>query len=401
MSTPLTAINLTTAVVGTVGTVAWTRDDVQAGGSVGLGRGVAHIRLYNESGCGLLLRFASGGVGERIPAGAWPTLEIPAGCLSLSYTVEYVLTGAPVSLLLPIVYQPGETVPETPVLGNSPIGIGGTVNTSSVNEVINDGNAAPTHVLEATPSGAGSSQAIINNDGSATLGGGHVTIDNTGKIAGANIDASEIQTGTFPAGATVPAANIAAGSLGVGVAAAATALQAGALPAGVTIPSSQVTGSIPVTQQIDATHAASLTVPQIETATAGAGIGIDNATAGVVDIYPTCPAGVAETLRLYAQSPAGTLVEGPHLILDTKAYHLPGQLMDAHGNDYPVATTFLGTGSGTVSHFLGGGTAPRFVGITTTEVNSTETVGADSIGTTTVHVNSANAWPWVGVAILA
>lgn len=58
---------------------------------------------------------------------------------------------------------------------------------------------------------------------------------------------------------------------------------------------------------------------------------------------------------------------------------------------------FSGTGAGTVSHGLG--TTPSWVGITENVASSTMTVGVDSIGSTTVHVNTGTASAWIGIAI--
>lgn len=211
MSTALPAVDLSTVQVGSTGDVEWKRDTVQQGGSTGLGSGKAYIRLYNESGCGLSIAFASGGVSDRMPAGAWHIFEIPAGCLSLTWEVEYILPGANVSMLLPTVYSAGEKIPGVPVLGNSPVGVGGSVATTGTTSVVNDGQNAPTEVVEATPKGAASSQLLWNNDGSGKFGGGLDSVDATGKL-------------TLVADAIAPAA-IAGGALDTDVTVLASQIQ--------------------------------------------------------------------------------------------------------------------------------------------------------------------------------
>lgn len=58
---------------------------------------------------------------------------------------------------------------------------------------------------------------------------------------------------------------------------------------------------------------------------------------------------------------------------------------------------FSGSGAGTFSHGLG--TTPSWVGITENVSNATMTVGVDSIGSTTVHVNTGTSSAWIGIAI--
>lgn len=62
-----------------------------------------------------------------------------------------------------------------------------------------------------------------------------------------------------------------------------------------------------------------------------------------------------------------------------------------------AVSVFTGTGAGTVSHGLG--RTPLWVGITDSQSNSTMTVGADTYGSTTVHVNTGASHSWVGIAI--
>lgn len=60
---------------------------------------------------------------------------------------------------------------------------------------------------------------------------------------------------------------------------------------------------------------------------------------------------------------------------------------------------FTGVGAGTFNHAMLSGVTPTFIAITTTQANSTETVGVDTITSTTVQVNQgASGWPWIGFA---
>lgn len=140
MSIRLPAVDLTAASVGSTGQVTLPQPKVQVGE-------IAHLRLYNESGCGLTVAFSNGHT-EAIPAGAWPMFEIEPEVQTYTWTVTYILPNAPVALLEAVYYFPYEGVPPTPALGNSPIGITGGVQTSSVQTLSNEGNAANTLVMD-------------------------------------------------------------------------------------------------------------------------------------------------------------------------------------------------------------------------------------------------------------
>ena len=215
MSQNLPAVNLATASVGSSGPLSWVGLVSQGSPSLGVRAGRPSLRLFNESGCGLDIVFDTGR-SDRIPAGAWAVYQL-AGEQSLTYTVTYVLPGAPVALLLAVIYEPGEAVPETPLLGNSPIGIGGTVNTSTTNAVINDGSPVATTVIEATPSGAAGSQLIWRNDGSGVLGGGLIVITSAGiftAIPAQAIPLAALANGNLPSGVIVGAAATLASVIG-------------------------------------------------------------------------------------------------------------------------------------------------------------------------------------------
>lgn len=67
-------------------------------------------------------------------------------------------------------------------------------------------------------------------------------------------------------------------------------------------------------------------------------------------------------------------------------------------NYFPRTSFFNGTGAGTFSHGLA--TGPNWVGITENVTNSTETVGADTLGVSTVHVNlGVGGTAWLGTAM--
>ncbi len=147
MSTNLPSIDLTGAIVGTKKTLDFTAFVKQLGLSPGITE-PAHIRIYNESGCGLNAQFQQSGRTEFVPAGAWPEYDIEYNDSFIIFTVTYTLPNPPVSTINAVYYAPTEKVPDMPQLGNSPIGIGGTVNVSSVQTLSNEGQAANILVID-------------------------------------------------------------------------------------------------------------------------------------------------------------------------------------------------------------------------------------------------------------
>ena len=215
MSQNLPAVNLALASVGSSGPLSWVGLVSQGSPSLGVRAGRPTLRLFNESGCGLDITFDTGR-SDRIPAGAWAVYQL-AGEQSLTWTVTYVLPGAPVALLLAVLYEPGEAVPDTPLLGNSPIGIGGTVNTSTTDAVINDGRPLATQVIEATPSGAAGSQMIWRNDGSGVFGGGLCVVTAAGiftAIPAGAIPLAALQNGVLQSGVIISTAATLASVIG-------------------------------------------------------------------------------------------------------------------------------------------------------------------------------------------
>jgi hypothetical protein len=155
MSIQLPTVDLTGAIVGqkfTVDFTAFVKFDPQGILRGGLGTlntpnssGVspnAHLEVFNESGCGLDATMKASGITFYIPAGKWGTANIAPNDSTCELRVRYILPNPPVSLLTPVYYSPGEEIPSGYTLGNSPIGIGGTVQTSSVQTLSNEGGTS-------------------------------------------------------------------------------------------------------------------------------------------------------------------------------------------------------------------------------------------------------------------
>lgn len=166
-------VDLSSFTVGGVAKLNLTQAAGLGGVSQGLpGSKRPTLRLHNESGSGLSCRLNTSGQSFNLPAGGWQDCFPTAGDNELDCTVLYVLPSPPVTLLLSTYYYPGETVPPVTTLGNSPIGIGGTVTTVGgvASSIANDNNAPTTPIVEATATGSPSSNVIMDNAGNDKRG---------------------------------------------------------------------------------------------------------------------------------------------------------------------------------------------------------------------------------------
>lgn len=161
MSLNLPTINFASLAVGATGTVQLPQPKVQIDEQ-------AYLRIYNDSGCGLQITF-NDGQGESIPAGAWPTFNIGPTQTQFTWLVTYVLPNPPVTLMSMVYYFPGESVPNTPALGNSPVGIGGAITLTQSQTLYNNGFTAPTQVINVAPLNEGAAVFVYFNDGTAQL----------------------------------------------------------------------------------------------------------------------------------------------------------------------------------------------------------------------------------------
>lgn len=170
MSIPLPTINLANVSINQTGTVSFANAGISAGGVSANPTNIKNagtIVIYNESGTGLLIVFHDSNSGFYLPAGGWQAIPIRGGETGYTWTAIYNLPNPPVTLLLTTYYYPGEPIPAQPTLGNSPIGIGGNVQTSSVQTLSNEGNSVQTLIIDIGQ--VGNTQLItINSDGSAT-----------------------------------------------------------------------------------------------------------------------------------------------------------------------------------------------------------------------------------------
>ena len=126
------------------------------------------LRLHNDSGSGLYMNLNNSNQQFNLPAGGWQDCYPMPGDTQLSYQVLYVLPDPPVQLLLSTYYYPNESLPAMTILGNSPVGIGGSINVanSSVNNV---GNAPGANWLNVQPSDASSPTWSADNIGNLAV----------------------------------------------------------------------------------------------------------------------------------------------------------------------------------------------------------------------------------------
>lgn len=164
MSINLPAQSLSSVIVGSTGSIELK--PVNRTGTIPQGK-FPTVVFLNESGVGLSVNFQGSNREMVLPAGVW-SKPIPVYNTdnSIDWKVLYILPNSPVAVLYTIFYDATETPLEIAALGNSPIGISGNVATSNSQSLINDGNPAPTQIIESTPSGQGSSSFALNNDGS-------------------------------------------------------------------------------------------------------------------------------------------------------------------------------------------------------------------------------------------
>ena len=170
MAILLEPVSLVGAVVGTTGTIDFRNQTTgvylaptflhrQLGT-------LAHLRIHNESGCGLDIEIPPAPASMYIPAGAWQDIVLADDVQLINFTVSSVIAGASVSVIKAVYYQPGEPLPDPPVLGNSPVSGGSIV--TAVTQVIQDGQPTGQTIVESTPNSgrdAGLQTILMTTDG--------------------------------------------------------------------------------------------------------------------------------------------------------------------------------------------------------------------------------------------
>lgn len=166
-----------------------------------------------------------------------------------------------------------------------------------------------------------------------------------------------------------------------------------AATAALNIPAGLTAASVPPVTQINSTNAGSTSTPQIA-ASGSNGLSTKQTTVGSkthVALVPTETSSAECGTSLGYTDAGGTYHE--QISIDSTA----GIKYIPTGARYAPVAFFSGTGAGTFNHSLGA--TPSWVGITDSQSGSTMTVGVDTYGSTTVHVNTGAGHTWVGVAM--
>ena len=158
MSYVISTIDLSSATVGSTGSIDWSVIGLQANIGKFDSTARATLSFLNESGFGLQINFTNGQQ-FYLPAGGWQAVGVAAECTGASYSVLYSLSNPLVTKLLVTWYAPDEAVPAAPILGNSPIG--GTVTTSKA-QFLDAGVIGGFTEQDFNPSGAGSGPMLIS-----------------------------------------------------------------------------------------------------------------------------------------------------------------------------------------------------------------------------------------------
>lgn len=149
--------------------------------------GCGTLYFMNKSPTGLWVAFEDGSVAS-VPAWWARPFKIGKKSNQLWLSQAYTLTSSPglpppINQVFMEVYQQTDDASglySGPINYQTSIG-GGAL--SQATQLIQDGLAPGTSLIEATPLAAGSSAIAIDNNGTGILGGGHVSIDGSGNIA--------------------------------------------------------------------------------------------------------------------------------------------------------------------------------------------------------------------------
>lgn len=176
--------------------------------------------LFNESGLNMQVSTALGT--RTLPAWTGDKFKLrgPGQTPSLSVTGAALLNqgNAPASSVTGDLYGETEEEPQGqfPIALSRQVSVGNQVSTTGTNSVINDGQVAPTEVVEATPQGASASELKWNNDGSGIFGGGNDVVDATGKFTAMPADAippAALAAGALDTDVVVPQADLDSGTM--------------------------------------------------------------------------------------------------------------------------------------------------------------------------------------------
>ena len=113
----------------------------------------AHLMVFNESGCGLLVGFGMGGNTDYLPAGGCRVYELTPGESSLNYAVLYATPNSPINTIIAVYYGPGEPVPQQQQTGLALNPYGATQLGTFVAKSVAGSSSTNSAVLGPSPSG--------------------------------------------------------------------------------------------------------------------------------------------------------------------------------------------------------------------------------------------------------
>lgn len=299
------------------------------------------VLFMNESCSNLNIAFSDGS-SFYLGAGNQRMMCVNIGNSVITYKTLSVLNIPCIDAVVVEIYEPSDTTVEqypAPLVRQVQIGNTVPITGGTALALVNDGNVAPTQIVESTASGDSASSVTINNAGVQTLG-----------------------TTAHP------------GSLSVNGGGATTTIAGNSISSG---------GNI-------AMNGHSIT----NTSTIQCNDYKDNSNNDVIVVTPGTKTRVVNATAVTLQVPGGADVltatnnnvdinAGNGFSLDTITFH-------GHGTISRTGDT-SGTGTGTFNHNLG--VSPDFVAITTHAVGS-QTVGYDSETSTQIHVSTGFSLAW-------
>lgn len=161
MSINLPQVNLNAAVVGTTFSVSLI--DVGIPQDFVNSKLSSHVRFFNDSCIGLNGITQKSGKQFYIPQGGWPTIEIRSDETGFNFICTSQMLPVPsICFLQPVYYGPGEPLDDIGIHGNTPTNLGGN-NVVNVTTLSNEGNAVGTEVID-IGTGANPKNIDIFND---------------------------------------------------------------------------------------------------------------------------------------------------------------------------------------------------------------------------------------------
>ncbi len=413
--------------------------------------GMGSLIIRNDSGVNLIFTFNNDNV--RVLAQTAERVVLCVPTFTITWKQETILSNSanvPISLVLIDAYTPEEPVPSTypfsiPRVAN----VGNAVSTTSSNSVIVSGETPPNDLVKSSPTGYTHSTIDIRDDGTITVYGldnnvekllfqiapsasvavkiallstaigssGQLTVDESGNL---------VTTGTASTGALTMTkiASSDSGKVktdGSGNETVAS-ITANAASGNTVVAGSSGQATIDYAGNIVTTGTAStgaLTATKIASADGGAistdGSGNETAKSLTVNAATgnTLIAGSAGQLTIdhagnLSSTGIVTAYQATYInsaTAETANDHFGFPTSEADGKIIRCGVTFAGNSSGTFTHGWGGlqniaSLTPTWCGITENVSGNTMTVGVDSLGQTTVHVDvGVTGTNWIGFVV--